>query len=716
MGESVSPAAKRRPSGLRVLECLCRRALTAAALCCVASTAIAGPLPACAAIDPRAVPDQASCQSRFGSAALTALYPQADAQIKAGKFSEAAEVLDCAAAQIAGNQDAEARYEWVRRRGVLAYREERIPEALARFECALKIAEDRHDRAAIAKQLKNMGGALGRLGRNKDALVVLDRSLRILREDGDPAIGAVLNNIADVYRHIGDPNLAERYYREAMDVFHRQGNAVEETHVRGSLDLLALERGNAGTAIQKLEAELQDYRQAGNWEYQLRTYTLLIRAAIAEPDVERARRYSADGFALAETHQLPIHDEFWLEAARADRISGRNDLALVKLQSALRQGPENNANHADVLDEMARTYEQGGNYSGALTMLRQAHDLELKDVREQSSSELAKLRTRFQTAEDERTIAALRQRTLVLWLIVVSTLAALLIVSLLFLRRQQRARLAEAANRVRYEEMLARYRREADALSGDRDLLQVLLDSRGEALCLLDADGQVLAINRAARPLFGAGREPLAGNPLSDSLSSADAAALAAALERMEDASAQTLTFAAEKGRAALRAELSQWEQGDGLVVMLLHAQTDSAAALVDVPAAVSEATPAATASAAPDAAIDEADARAGFRRVLVELMLAAIEAWESSTGTNRIELAERSRIWCINIDDGRLRARAMERYLSLSKLPQNPRWRDVLRSAYYVMGQCQLDPPVRDALQRRVDAVLAYTRRNALV
>jgi two-component system, sensor histidine kinase ChiS len=181
----------------------------------------------------------------------------------------------------------------------------------------------------------------------------------------------------------------------------------------------------------------------------------------------------------------------------------------------------------------------------------------------------------------------------------------------------------------------------------------------------------------------------------------------------MEDASAQTLTFAADEGRAALRAELSQWEQGDGLVVMLLQAQTEDVAVVTDVPEAI---VPVATASAVPDAAIDDADARTGFRRVLVELMLAAIEAWESSTGSNRIELAERSRIWCINIDDGRLRARAMERYLSLSKLPQNPRWRDVLRSAYYVMGQCQIDPPVRDELQRRVDAVLAYTRRNALV
>ncbi len=686
---------------------------------CVCTTAAAAPAPRCAVIDAQTLTDPGICNDRFTSASPDALYALADTHIKAGRFNDASDALGCAAAQLVDSSDESLRYEWIRRHGVLAYRQEHIPEALGHFECALKIAEDRKDRAAIAKQLKNKGSTLRRLGKYNDALLALERSLRMQREDGDPATGAVLNNIADIYRDIGELQQAEDYYREAMDVFRRQNNVVEETHVRDSLNLLALKRGDSGAAIRGLEAELQTYRQAGNREYQLRIYTLLIRAAIAEGDVERARRYSADGLALADTHQLPIHDEFRLESARADRISGRIEPALLTLRAALEQGPESKANRAALLGEMAKTYEQGGQYSGALDMLRQAHDLELRDVREQNSSELGKLRTRFETAERDRTISALRQRTLVLWLIVVSALSALLGVSLLFLRRQQRARLTEAANRVRYEEMLARYQRDADALSGDRDLLQVLLDSRSEALCLLDADGQVLAVNRAARPLLGSGRETLAGSPLSDVLSADDAAALAAALERMEDASAQTLTFAANTGRPALRAQLSQWEQGDGLVVMLLEMQATAAVAkAIDIPAVVPEASPAEeTVSPAQSAsAVDDADARAGFRRVLVELMLAAIEAWERSTGSNRIELAERSRIWCINIDDGRLRARAMERYLSLSKLPQNPRWRDVLRTAYHVMGQCQLDPPVRDELQRRVDAVLAYTRRNALV
>ncbi len=686
---------------------------------CVATTAMAGPVPACAVVDRSALTDPATCQLRFASAATETLYAAADAQMKAGRFGEAEAALGCAATRIKNDQDLAVHYEWVRRRGVLAYRMEHIEDALGHFDCALKIAEDRKDRTAIAKQLKNKGSALRRLGKYNDALLALERSLRMQREDGDPATGAVLNNIADIYRDLSEPQLAERYYRDAMDVFGQQGDVVEEAHVRDSLSLLALERGETATATRQLEESLQAYRQAANSEYQLRIYTLLIRAAIAEGDVERARRYSADGRALVDAHRLPVHDEFRLESARVDRISGRIEPALVKLRAALAQVPESNANHAALLNEMANTYEQSGQYSDALTMLRQAHDAEKGVALAKSNRQLAWLRTRFETAERDRTIATLRQRTLVLWLIVVSALSALLGISMLFLRRQQRARLVEAANRVRYEEMLARYQREADALSGDRDLLQVLLDSRSEALCLLDADGRVLAVNRAARPLLGPGREKLSGSPLSGALSADDAVALAAALERMEDASAQTLTFAANEGRPALRAQLSQWEQGDGLVVMLLEAQTAAAVAdAIDIPAVVPQDLPSEeTVSPAPNASsADDADARAGFRRVLVELMLAAIEAWERSTGKNRIELAERSRIWCINIDDGRLRARAMERYLSLSKLPQNPRWRDVLRSAYYVMGQCQLDPTVRNELQRRVDAVLAYTRRNALV
>ena len=109
------------------------------------------------------------------------------------------------------------------------------------------------------------------------------------------------------------------------------------------------------------------------------------------------------------------------------------------------------------------------------------------------------------------------------------------------------------------------------------------------------------------------------------------------------------------------------------------------------------------------------ADEDGTFRRDLVALMLAAVEAWERSTGTTRIELAEKSRVWRVTIDEGRLRVRAMERYLSLAKLPRQPRWREVLRSAYFVLSECALAADERTDLKRRADAVQAVVRRRAL-
>jgi hypothetical protein len=167
-----------------------------------------------------------------------------------------------------------------------------------------------------------------------------------------------------------------------------------------------------------------------------------------------------------------------------------------------------------------------------------------------------------------------------------------------------------------------------------------------------------------------------------------------------------------------LHAQLGQWRQGDGLIVLGLSVLDDDAPAgppppapAGDVPA---EGVPAENAPAsAPMAGLDP---REDFRRALVELMLSALEHWECDTGTGRLELAERSRIWRVAVDDGRVRARSMERYLSLARLPQNPRWRDVVRTAYFVLQQCAMPPEARERLQRQVDAVLAYTRRSALV
>jgi two-component system, sensor histidine kinase ChiS len=687
---------------------------------------------------------------------VQALFERAGEETEVGRYAEAEHALDCADALIGANGDVTLRYELVRQRGIFEYGRDNIPQALSRFECALKISKAREDHVAIARDLKNVGSALRRLGDFRGALAALLRALEIQRTNGKPS-GAVLNNLADVYRELEKHDEALRFYREAQAAFDGEGKPIEVAHTLENMAALQLDRGNDRDADALLRDALAVYRKNGHRQQELRIHESLTREALARGDLAQARAWSASAIAIAGEHEMELPPLVRLQVAKTERLSGRPDAARAQLNAALEVVSEENGAQAPFLEELAALAESTGD-AAAMRTLRKAHEQTMKHARAQYDLELNWMRTRFETEDRERRIddletenrlraAALRQRTLLLWLMG----AALLIGALSFWLWRQRRRHAERMQhelqRAHHEQELARYRREADALAEDRHLLQTLLDSRQDAVCLLDAEGGVLAANRAAVVLLGVESDTLSGYALTDSLNDADGVALASALERMEDNLEQHIGLAARDGTPLL-ARLTPWAGGDGLIVMTL--QANIAQALADGSASQAAlATQAAPAIELPAHAQDDDHARAlslestaadvseaqaqrvsggeagrdtdamrqDFRRILVELMLATVDAWERTTATSRLELAEKSRIWRVNIDDGRLRARAMERYLGVSKLPRNPRWRDVIRTAYYVLGQCEgLSENVRAELQGNIDALLAYTRRDALV
>jgi two-component system, sensor histidine kinase ChiS len=709
-----------------------RISLIAFAVCMIATAAaVAAPpskFPACATAEmSRPLPEPADCLRQAGqtmrgaSAAesVQALFERAGEAAEAGRLAEAEQALDCADAVVGVHGEIGLQYERVRQRGIFEYRQDRIPQALSSFECALRLAQEMEDDEAVAKQLKNIGSALRRIGDYAGAMRALTRSLQMQRMRGDAAVGPVLNNIADVYRDLEQRDEAERYYRDALAAFRASGDYLQVTHVYDSLSELALGRRDPQAATGLLESALSDLRALegrggveGARRYQLMILAGLSRAAIAAGDVARARAYAADALALAEQHALTLPAELQLEAARADRLSGQYAPAIARLRAALETGPNAPGMQASLLRELSLTLEHDGRSAEALVALREAYQHETADLRAQRDRGLAWSNARFNLSESQRQLAAAEQesrtRALLLWLTLVSALAVVLLLSVFFLRRQHRAREADAARRARYEEALAHYRREADALAQDRRLLQALLDSRNDALALLDADGQMLAANRAACALLRIDAASPIGQSLPSLLGEADGLRLASAVENMEDAPSQRLILSLVGSGTALEAQLRQWEGGDGLIVISFQPQGGAAESIDPQPELSQRAIEVENVSA---------PSRDEFRRVLVELMLAVVDLWERNTGCSRIELAERSRIWRVHIDDGRLRARSMERYLAVSKLPDNPRWRDVLRSAYYVLGQCERMPTeAREDLQLRIDTILAYTRREALI
>ena len=87
------------------------------------------------------------------------------------------------------------------------------------------------------------------------------------------------------------------------------------------------------------------------------------------------------------------------------------------------------------------------------------------------------------------------------------------------------------------------------------------------------------------------------------------------------------------------------------------------------------------------------------YRQQLVTLMRSALHTWEVTTQKSKIELAEESNIWAVSIDDGRLRTRTFDRYLRTEQLPKIPRWREVIRTAYYVLSDPSIEPELRASL-----------------
>ena len=96
--------------------------------------------------------------------------------------------------------------------------------------------------------------------------------------------------------------------------------------------------------------------------------------------------------------------------------------------------------------------------------------------------------------------------------------------------------------------------------------------------------------------------------------------------------------------------------------------------------------------------------------------MFTSVECWEISTNSTRLELAEQSGIWRVSIDDGRLRTRSLDRYLSLKSLPKKPRWREVLRTAHFVLAECQLDESAKQILTDKLTFITQHIRVQALI
>lgn len=93
------------------------------------------------------------------------------------------------------------------------------------------------------------------------------------------------------------------------------------------------------------------------------------------------------------------------------------------------------------------------------------------------------------------------------------------------------------------------------------------------------------------------------------------------------------------------------------------------------------------------------------YRKTIVELMTESLDLWSEATGEGKIAFAEASGIWRVNLDKTSLQTRTLDKYLLLETLPDNPRWRDVLKTASFILA-LETRASLTPVLQARFDTL----------
>jgi len=96
------------------------------------------------------------------------------------------------------------------------------------------------------------------------------------------------------------------------------------------------------------------------------------------------------------------------------------------------------------------------------------------------------------------------------------------------------------------------------------------------------------------------------------------------------------------------------------------------------------------------------------------------LETWYRATTKGKIELAEETEAWNVQIDQGKLRTRTLDRYFKLSKLPKKPRIRAVYQTIRHILDAPELnDSQVKELenllkkVQKTESDFLSLTQKN---
>lgn len=180
--------------------------------------------------------------------------------------------------------------------------------AMAHFERALAIDQERDDRKLVAVDLSNLAACHNSLGETGRAAELYEQGLAIFRGLGDRAAeGRQLNNLAICYSRLGDAARAIALFEQAVAINRAAGDRSTESMTLANLGVRYGELGETGRAVELFEQALTIHRELGERALEARQLSNLAEVLIDSGRYEEAAKLAQESAAMGEALQSLTH-------------------------------------------------------------------------------------------------------------------------------------------------------------------------------------------------------------------------------------------------------------------------------------------------------------------------------------------------------------------------------------------------------------------------
>ncbi len=275
------------------------------------------------------------------------------------------------------------------------------PLALSQSLEALSLYTDLRDSVRQAQSMRTLAAIYLSMNEYNKAMSTLLKALEIGRHLDDPTpLGEILMTMGMVYLLAGDSSQSILEFKKSLQIFQTSNNVKLLAYIYCNLAAAYKAEGEYEIFNQYLERCEKAANQVGSDYIKIDILRQRGQYEIQQGNLDRANAYFLQSLQLAETHGYQadqVASSIWISDVyfRRGKLKEAADLLLVVLAQARKNRYDVGSMHA--YQNLAKIYEQLGDYANAYSNLKVYLDLELKITNEKNDLKYKSLETVYRT-------------------------------------------------------------------------------------------------------------------------------------------------------------------------------------------------------------------------------------------------------------------------------------------------------------------------------